>query len=46
MIIVAVVTFLVILGIDWAICAAIPRDPYEDQEQERYLAEWGRKHEK
>ena len=31
MIIVAVVTFLVILEIDWAICAAIPRDPQEDQ---------------
>lgn len=44
MIIVAIITFLVVVGIEWAICAAIPREPWEDEEQEKYLKEWREKH--
>ena len=44
MIIVAIITLLVIAGIGWAICAAIPKDPWEDEEQEEFLKEWREKH--
>ena len=44
MIIVAIITLLVAVGIGCAICAAIPRDPWEDEEQEKYLKEWRKKH--
>ena len=44
MIIVAIITLLVIAGIGCAICAAIPREPWEDEEQEKYLKEWRKKH--
>lgn len=44
MIIVAIITLLVIAGIGWAICASIPHDPAEDEEQEKYLKEWREKH--
>lgn len=30
----------------WTLCASIPPDPGEDEEQERCLEEWERKHEK
>lgn len=46
MIIVAIITFLVVVGIEWAICASIPHDPAEDEEQEKYLKEWREKHKK
>ena len=39
MIIVAIITFLVVVGIEWAICVAIPQEPWEDEEQEKYLKE-------
>lgn len=45
MIVVAIITLLVIAGIEWAICAAIPRDPREDDEQEEFLKGWKKKHE-
>lgn len=44
MIIVAIITLLVIAGPGWAICAAIPREPWEDQEQEEFLKGWKKKH--
>ena len=44
MIIVAIITLLVAAAIGWAICAAIPREPWEDQEQEEFLEEWRKKH--
>ena len=44
MIIVAIITLLVAVGIGCAICAAIPREPWEDEEQEKYLKEWRKKH--
>lgn len=40
MIIVAIITLLVATGIGLDICAAIPREPWEDEEQEEYLKEW------
>ena len=30
----------------WAICASVPHDPAEDEEQEKYLKEWREKHKK
>lgn len=45
MIVVAIITLLAVAGIGWAICAAIPREPWEDQEQEEFLNEWRKKHE-
>lgn len=44
MVIVAIITLLVAAGIGWAICAAIPREPWEDQEQEELLKGWKKKH--
>lgn len=44
MIIVSIITLLVAVGIGCAICAAIPREPWEDEEQEKYLKEWRKKH--
>lgn len=44
MIIIAIITFLVVVGIEWAICAAIPREPWEDEEQEDFLKKWRKKH--
>lgn len=46
MIIVAIITLLVIAGIGWAICTSIPHDPGEDEEQEKYLEDWKRRHRK
>lgn len=45
MIIVAVITLVIAAGIGWAICAAIPREPWENEEQEEFLKEWRKKHE-
>lgn len=28
----------------WTLCAVSPRDEKEDEEQERYLKDWERKH--
>lgn len=39
---VALIMMVVLFG--WVLCAAIPPDPEEDKEQERYVAEWERKH--
>lgn len=44
MIIVAIIMLLVAAGIGWAICAAIPRESWEDQEQEDFLKKWRKKH--
>lgn len=44
MIIAAIITILVIAGIGLATCAAIPKEPWEDEEQEEYLKEWRNKH--
>ena len=44
MIIVSIIALLVAVGIGCAICAAIPNDPWEDEEQEEYLKEWRKKH--
>lgn len=44
MIIVAIITFLVVAGIGWAICVATPQEPGEDEEQEKYLKEWRKNH--
>lgn len=46
MITVAIITLLVIAGIGWVICASIPHDPGEDEEQEKYLEDWKRRHRK
>lgn len=39
MIVVAIITLLVAVGIGCAICASIPKEPWEDEEQEEYLKE-------
>lgn len=44
--IVGILLILTVLFICWALCASIPTDPQEDEEQERYLAEWERRHRK
>lgn len=44
MIVVAIITLGIAVGGLWAICAAIPREPWEDQEQEEFLKEWRNKH--
>lgn len=44
MIVVAIITLLAVAGIGWAICAAIPREPWEDDEQEEFLKRWKKKH--
>lgn len=44
MIIVAIITLLVAVGIGCIICASIPNNPCEDEEQEAYLKEWREKH--
>lgn len=46
MIIVFISLLAVAESICWALCASITPEPGEDEEQERYLAEWERKHEK
>lgn len=30
----------------WALCKSTSKDPRKDEEQERYLAEWERRHRK
>lgn len=43
----AFISFLAIAGLTcWALCASIPLYPGEDEEQERYLTEWERRHRK
>lgn len=44
MIIVVVIALLVVAGIGCIICASIPKNPCEDEEQEAYLKEWREKH--
>lgn len=47
MIIIKLIPFILFVAaglLCWAICASIPPDPEEDEEQERYLEEWERKH--
>lgn len=44
MIVVAIITLLAVAGIGWAICAAIPKESWENEEQEEYLNEWRKKH--
>lgn len=39
-----IVLILTALFICWALCASIPSDPEEDEEQEKYLKEWREKH--
>ena len=46
MIYVAIVTVIIMSVAGWAICASIPHDPAEDEEQEKYLKEWKEKHKK
>ena len=42
--IVGVTIIMMVVLFSWVLCAAIPPDPEENEEQERYLAEWERKH--
>ena len=46
MIYAAIVTVIIMAVAGWAICASIPHDPAEDDEQEKYLKEWREKHKK
>lgn len=46
MIYVAIVTGIIVAVAGWAICASVPHDPVEDEEQEKYLKEWREKHKK
>ena len=46
MIYVAIVTGIIMAVAGWAICASIPHDPAEDEEQEKYLEDWKRRHRK
>ena len=46
MIYAAIVTVIIMAVAEWAICASIPHDPAEDEEQEKYLKEWREKHKK
>lgn len=46
MIYVAIVTAIIMAAAGWSICASIPHDPAEDEEQEKYLKEWREKHKK
>ena len=46
MIIVFISLFIPVGLVFWALCKAAPRDPYEDEEQEKYLEEWRRRHRK
>ena len=39
MIYVAIVTVIIMAVAGWVICASIPHDPAEDEEQEKYLKE-------
>lgn len=42
--IVGVALIMMVVLFSWVLCAAIPPDPEEDEEQERYIAEWERRH--
>lgn len=42
--IVGVALIMTVVLFSWIICAAIPPGPEEDEEQERYIAEWERRH--
>ena len=45
--IIAFISFLAIAELlCWILCMSIPPDPGEDEEQERYLTEWERRHRK
>ena len=44
--IVGVALIMMIILFSWALCQSIPPDPKEDEEQERYLAEWERRYRK
>lgn len=46
MIYVAIVTGIIVAVAGWAICTSIPHDPGEDEEQEKYLEDWKRRHRK
>lgn len=36
---------IVLLGVClWCLCASIPKDPHDDEEQIKYLKEWSEKH--
>ena len=39
------VSAVVLIGVSWILLTpGHPRDPAEDEEQERYLKEWGKQH--
>lgn len=38
--IIGLMVLLGFIGIIWCICMGVPRDPLEDQDQEKYLEEW------
>ena len=42
--IIAIIILLAIAATGYIICASVPNDPREDEEQERYLKEWKEKH--
>lgn len=44
--IVGIALIITVVLFSWALCVAIPPDPEEDKEQERYIAEWERRHRK
>lgn len=42
--IIAIIVLLAIVATGYIICASVPNDPREDEEQEKYLKEWKEKH--
>lgn len=42
--IIAIIILLAIAATGYIICASVPNDPREDEEQEKYLKEWKEKH--
>ena len=44
--IVGVALIMLVVLFSWVLCASIPTDPEENEEQERYIAEWKRRHRK
>ena len=44
--IVGIALIIMVVLFSWPQCASIPPDPEADEEQERYIAEWKRRHEK
>lgn len=42
--IVGVALIMMVVLFSWALCASVSKNPEEDEEQERYIAEWKRRH--